>query len=225
MYQKILPFIVILLATLVFSGCVAPNIQLTDTFWQNHNQKIAVAVTKAPKPGLYQKGEVGLLDYAITNIVNSKFERHLKTTDLSWYYRMPEEFTEQLRLRHMDAKAYPEPLNPSQVKYFYQMDGNKLVFKLEAVGASRSYYGFVPTGEPVANCILSGELIDPRNKVLWRYKAIVGESVRGTWDQPPNYPNLTHALTLAMQEARQELLDSFFTGLKEDKGHREPNWE
>jgi hypothetical protein len=36
--------------------------------------------------------------------------------------------------------------------------------------------------------------------------------VQGAWDQSPHYPNFTKALNVAVNDAKQEMLDSFFSG-------------
>lgn len=92
--------------------------------------------------------------------------------------------------------------------------GKVLIFKLNAVGALRHYYSVIPTGAPQAYCDMTEELIDVRdyNKVLWRHQATISEAVKGGWDQPPSYPNISNTLKLAINSAQQKLSDSFFSG-------------
>jgi hypothetical protein len=205
--------------TLVFlAGCATePNVQLADNFWKNPNQKIAVATTKAPKPQLYEMGNQGLLDYAINSSMNNSLDDYLSRTDLSWYRNISANFAAKLKQRNMSAKSYIEQLGSDQTNYASfasQVDTNKLlVIKLEALGAKRDYYGFIPIDAPQAYCVLTGELVNTEdNQILWRYKTTITQPIQGTWDQPPNYPNLNNALTLAVNTAQQELLDSFFSG-------------
>ena len=88
-----------------------------------------------------------------------------------------------------------------------------LVIRLEAFGATRNYYSFIPTGAPKAYCELYGELVNEKlHTVLWRHRAMASEMVQGPWDQPPAYPNLMNAIKLAASNAQEELLDSFFSG-------------
>ena len=75
------------------------------------------------------------------------------------------------------------------------------------------YYGFIPMGVPDAYCVLVGELVDPKDKkIWWHHEAEIIEPVQGAWDQSPHYPNFLNALNIAINEAKQEMLDSFFSG-------------
>jgi hypothetical protein len=206
------------LGLIFLAGCATQqNVPLGDNFWKNPKQKIAVVTTKAPKPQIYQMGNQGLLDYAINSAMNKNLDNYLSSTDLSWYRNIPSKFTAQLKQRNVYAKAYLEPLGDDQTNYASfarQIDSDKLlVIKLEALGAKRDYYAFIPVNAPQAYCVMTGELISTKNNlVLWRYKTTITEQVQGAWDQPPNYPNLGNALSLAISSAQQELLDSFFSG-------------
>lgn len=207
------------LATTVFlTGCATEqNIPLADNFWQHSKQKVAIAKTTAPTPQLYQTGNEGLLDVAINNAVNHKLNNYLSHADTSWYPALPANFAQGLKQRHMSASLLDSELNPDQDNYknlVGRIDSDTLlVIKLQALGVKRNYYSFIPTGAPQAFCQLKGELINVNtNKVLWRYKASISEAIQGPWDQPPNYPNMTKAINVAVNSARQELLDSFFSG-------------
>lgn len=210
-------FTLIIFGFTFLAGCATqPNIQLTDNFWKNPNQKIAVITTTPPKPQIYQMGNQGLLDYAIVSAMNSNLDNYLSRTDLTWYHQLPLNFVTQLKQRNIYAKAYLEPISADQTNYANfasQIDSDKLlIIKLEALGAARDYYAFIPTSAPQAYCVMSGELINTQsNQVLWRYKTTITQPVQGAWDEAPNYPNLSNALTLAINAAQQELLDSFFS--------------
>lgn len=209
---------VVLIGFIFLMGCATQhNVELADSFWQSPNHKIAVATTKAPKPQIHQVGNQGLLDYAISSAVNSKLDTHLAQTDISWYRNMPQIFAERLQHKNILAKPYFQPINAKKENYLYIMGQTHseklLIIKLEALGAKRTYFSVIPKEAPQAYCEMIGELIDMRdNKVLWHHKASITEPVQGAWDQPPNYPNLDHALKLAINSAQHELLDSFFSG-------------
>lgn len=204
---------------LLLSGCAQKNPKLTNEFWQKSQEhKIVVAKVKAPKPTLTQSGSIGLLDYAINATVTNSFGDYLKTVKLDWYHdELAHKFTDNLKQHNIAATAHnvAVSLNKKEREAFLmQMEGNKLlVVELEGIGAVRSYYSFVPLGAPKAYCTLSGELIDQANKkVLWRHSVRIEKPVIGEWDQPPSYPNFTKALMSAAHAAKEELMDSFFSG-------------
>ena len=78
-------------------------------------------------------------------------------------------------------------------------NGKLLLTQIDALGARRHFYGFIPTGKPQAFCSLSGRLIDIKtNHILWKHKVNITQDVSGPWDQPPNFPNFDRALNQAI---------------------------
>lgn len=199
-------------------GCAQPrNVQLSENFWQDQSQKIAVASFKAPEPQMHRVGNEGLLDLAINNAMNSNMNKALKRADMNWYNNMSTQFATRLKEQKIHTSISEQQFKNDKKNreiILRQAEGDKvLTLELRAVGARRTYYGFIPTGAPEAYCLLVGELIDPKDKkVLWRHESEIIHPIQGAWDQSPNYPNFTSALNVAVNEAKQELLDSFFSG-------------
>lgn len=209
--------VIIILGSIFLVGCAShADVPMSESFWQNKQQKVTVAAAKAPKPQLHKQGPQGLLDVAIANAMTNDLDKRLQQIDLSWYHRMPTSFGASLKQRGVSVVPYNSQVSDDQKEYTRLAINNSdkvLVIKLEAIGAKRDYYAMVPTGAPQGYCVMSGELINVAdNKVLWRYTATSAQPVQGAWDQPPAYPNLTNAIELAANSARQELLDSFFSG-------------
>lgn len=203
----------------LISGCaVNRNLPMQDAFWQNKNQKIVVAAVLAPEPKVHQYGQQGLVDMAITGIANKDLSAAVKKTDLSWYNEIPQSFARRLKDNRMQASVYSRTLDLNKKKHanvLAETDGDLLLtFELKAVGARREYAaGFIPNGGPEGYCVLIGELFDPKQKkVLWRHETEIIQKVDGQWDQPPHFPNFNNALNIAIRDAQQELLDSFFSG-------------
>ncbi len=199
-------------------GCAAPkNIALSENFWQNPKQKIVVASFNPPEAGVHLAGSQGLLEYGINSAANRGMNNYLKNAELRWYYEIASDLTKRLKERRFNATVYPQQLPEGEKAnnvILAQLEGSKLLtIKLIAVGARREYYSIIPKGGPEAYCVLIGELIDPIDKkVWWRYETSIKQPVQGEWDQAPNYPNFNNALQVAVNEAREDLLDSFFSG-------------
>lgn len=211
----------------LLTACAAPDVQLDQTFWQNHKQKIDVAQAKLPKATLYQQGQQGLLDVVVSGVVSNKFDNYLKTVDVKQISSLSPEFTKALKARGIPAEVYSQPINLSNLnssgkdakgyatKNFTALSGRLnadkiLLVDVQQLGALRNYYGPIPLGAPKAVCKLEGQLIELKtNKILWRYTSSVTVPVTGEWDQAPNYPNFNTAIEKAMQVAKQELYDSF----------------
>lgn len=216
---------------LALAGCAtAPNVTLSQNFWQNHKlkQKVVVATDEIPVAGLYQTGSEGLLDYVMNDVVTSNFQTYLKHYPVQSLSKIKWMFLKKLQARHMNAKVYGRAIDTSKlVNYsgsaakFATKNYTPLVAKIgphkllmvsvTSVGAERSYYGFIPLGAPKAICDLEGRLINlQNNRILWRYRVSVVLPIPGKWDQPPNYPMFTKTLQRAIVTAQQKLLDGFF---------------
>jgi hypothetical protein len=211
--------ILVLLASLFLVSCATQkNIPLTEAYWQQkQNHKIAVALVKPPEPGVIKEGQQGLLDVVINSAMTNSLDKHLRKTDLDWYYTLPKEFMTQLNQRHVNADitdVIDSADKKTYAKIAAQSHSNEiLVLRLYSLGAIRKYYAFIPLSAPKAFSAIRGELINVNNmQVIWRHDAIVTLPVDGSWDQPPAYPNLSGKLKLAMNTSRQEILDSFFSG-------------
>lgn len=222
---RILPLI---LMGAILAGCAQPNVELSESFWQNHQQKVVAVKNKKIKPSMYQQGQEGLLDMVVNSAVTDKFRTHLREMDLNWYSSLRGDFVHELNKRHIKAKS-GGTIDIADLPRFHgdtkthdrkdftvlakRMPGDKLlVVKLDQLGAVRHYYGFIPLGAPKAVCALEGEMVDMKdNSVLWRHRSNVILAVEGDWDQPPAYPNFDRALKRAVRQASTELLDSFRT--------------
>jgi len=203
----------------LFIGCAQQprNVQLSENFWQNKNQKIAIASFKAPKPQVRTVGAQGLLDLAVNTTMNSGMNTFLKRTDLTWYKEINSSFANRLKEHTIKTSVLPQEFEhdkKSRELLLSQVEADKvLTLELRAIGARREYYSIIPKGAPEAFCVLVGELIDPKDKkVWWHHEVVIVQPVQGAWDQGPNYPNFTNALNVAVNEAKQEILDSFFSG-------------
>jgi len=215
--KRIVCSIIILLGCSILEGCTPPNVPLTDSFWQNSQQKMTVATVVPPTPGMYKKGPQGVVDMMISYAADEDFTNYISKTDLTWYGNFKADFIKELQKRNMQASIYPDNIPIKQKDYssiFAQTNSNNLLLiRLEALGAVREYYGFIPLDAPKGYCVLSGELINlQNNQVLWRDRVELSQPVSGKWDQPQHYPNFSDALNAVEYSAQQKLLDNFFIG-------------
>lgn len=221
---------------LSLAGCATvPDVPLQKKFWQDHKQKVNITTNKPDNAYLYQTGGEGLLDIAINDIVTNKFQTYLKTYPVQKITNVKWTFLKTLKENNINASIYNYPINITKLdKYsgdnkkfavnnympFAAKIGNHklLLVSVDAVGATRSYYGFIPLGAPKAICQLTGRLINVQNnKILWRHFSNVDLAVSGSWDQPPNYPNFTKTLNQAIANAQQDLLHSFVENAKKHR--------
>lgn len=206
---------ILVVGLISLTGCGAPkNIELSENFWQE-KPKIVIAHYEAPDPGLTVSGNQGLLDMAITRMTNDKVITHLRKSDLAWYPKISDQFAQRLKSLSIESSVDPTPVADSK-SIIAKAQGNKiLAIRLHAVGIRRVYsLGIISSGVPQAYCVLSGELIDPRNKdkPLWKSEVEIMQPIKEPWNQPENFANLMVALNEATETAKTELLESFFSG-------------
>ncbi len=100
---------------------------------------------------------------------------------------------------------------------FSETDAKYILFlRLAGYGATRTYYGIIPTSSPAGVVLLDGAIVDRTSKLHW----FINESgaiaprftkaVDGGWNQPPDYPGLGESLTASWQIAEDGILTEVF---------------
>ncbi len=212
---------------LALAGCSAPApVELQHSFWQDHHQRVLVAKAKPITPGLYQNGQQGLLDIAISDASTNDFQNHLAKVSFNWYGQFQSQLQHHLAKSGINARLAKRDVDLSNLvdseqdtarhgkldyrPFAVQFGPHKLLLiQVDSLGAVRDYYGFIPLDAPTAVCALSGRLIDLRtNVVLWRHYSSAKVDVSGVWDQAPRYPNFDQALSLAERRSEQDMFAS-----------------
>lgn len=233
--MKIKKNLMVIITTLVImsllSGCGATKLSLNSSFWNtNKGKKIAIAIIELPKAGAYKEGQQGLLDMAINSVMAGSLESHLATLDLNSFTEVADEFITKFETFGLIAKKI-EKQHPIKCSIETQngvkilrhnaktIIGNQdvdfvLLLEVKRFGTTRSYWGFIPTSDPWALCESRGYLINAKtNELLWTSEMIEKESkVKsiGEWDQSPDFPNLTKAISKSIDNAKAFLITEFF---------------
>ena len=85
-----------------------------------------------------------------------------------------------------------------------------LLVQVNGYGLKRRFYGMIPLGAPKGYCSLTGRIVNLHNNhILWRKNVDAVAPILGRWDQPPNYPNATKAIKLAIKLAGKDITQSF----------------
>lgn len=210
--------LLIIIALLFLSSCATQkNIQLTETFWQQKQHKIAIAAEKPAEPGVTFVGSQGLLDLAINHAMTNKLNIRLKQTDLTWYEHLSNELADKFKEHSIntiiaDKETTIDDKKVTSIAAKYSTN-EILIVKLKALGVIRRYTGFLPTGAPEAYCLMEGKLIDTTTKqTKWLHLTETKLPIKGNWDQPPTYPNVVSSVKEAISISKQEMMDSLFSG-------------
>ncbi|WP_207262358.1 hypothetical protein [Pseudomonas sp. GW101-3H06] len=216
-----------LLACLTLTGCahVQPPVPLDKQFWDAREPTIGVAITVVPPPVLALTGNQGLLDYAINKGVNSKLSDNVEQWQVRDLTTLPDVIVAKLQAKGYKVKRIDEPVDLKVYKETSFREGymtrdltpvkathgvdRLLLVNVYATGATRSYYGFVPTSVPMAQVGGQGMVVDlADNKLLWFKPFVVTQAAQGEWDEP-TYTNLSNAFYQAVDNSRQQMITPF----------------
>jgi len=225
------------LAIFLLVGCSATRIAVNNDFWSKENSKIGIAFIQKPQSGAYKVGSQGILDMAINAAMASNLEKHLAAFKVDEFYQLKEIFKERLAKRGITNVIFVDSLiNFKMLRPYAGKAGKKasekdftsfkdkyniehlIVLSIGRYGTLRGYYGFLPLGAPKALFQGNGMMIDlSNNEYEWYIEMDEDESskdVIGSWDQEPDYPNLTKALGEALLSSKKFLDANFFEAKK-----------
>jgi hypothetical protein len=228
------------IALVLASACVTAQppagapVPLSASFWRDTGARIGVAAVAFPKGTVHMVGPQDALDQAIANKKGERLVTYLEGLQPSEFTRVTAVFSSRLRAIGYAVTEIREPVDPGLYEELrakgvtsealpgltalgsrYGVD-RVLMLSVDRFGAYRDYFVFVPTEAPQAVFQVSGSLVDLRStELLWRVamqdkRGLV--SLEGEWNQPPDYPNLTQAVSRAEHEAVVFIQNSFFAG-------------
>lgn len=226
---------VVMLLSLVLlsllSGCVtSPLVQMKQEFWTQTDRSVGVAVAKLPEATAQKVGQQGLLDMAINEAMADELSKYLKTLDLSSYGKVSGETAMRMQAKGLKVREVGKTIDVAALNDFSSEDSSRVfankdfrplrqelgvdrlvLLTVTAAGTQRPYYGFIPTGKPIALMSTRGEIIDlTTNEILWRQLSTNTTPIDDPWDQPPNYPNVGVAVQKVVLMARRSVIDSLF---------------
>jgi hypothetical protein len=198
-----------------------------DAQFYGEKSPVAVLMAPLPQPGLFRIGQQGLLDMAINSEMTSDLGNYVEKLDVSEFKRTQTELASVLEQRGMTPVLVAEPVDAATLpphegekKDFAPHDfrglrekyhaDRALFIEIKQLGFQRSYYGFVPTSDPVAILRGTAMVVDLRtNGLLWYQPLAETRPADGAWDNPPDYPGLTNALYQTMENARRSIVGVF----------------
>lgn len=233
MSRRLFKLMSVVCAVILSVGCASTKVkqEIDSTFWESKSQPIGVAIAVLPEPDHHATGNQGLLDIAINRGNASDLIEHLKTINLEDYKKVVPEITKAMNDQGFSAVAIEAVIEEQSLPEFEEPDNTEektysshdfssigkthnvermLLVRMGSVGTQRSYYGFIPTGDPIAITHATCELIDLNtNELLWRKPYNQNVAVEGEWDQPPTYQNITRAIEKAMLMSRKSLSNTY----------------
>lgn len=221
--------ILLLLMSTFLVGCGQPNIPLPDEFWESPSKTIGIGIATTPDGGGYFKiGAQGLLDLAINEAAASSEIKHLRSMRADNFKAIINVFQEELERQGFSVIVCPNDIVLANIPkcsekgtYTYDLKNHVqssncdyfILLQLKSYGAARDYYGFIPLSAPRGAAHVHGAMVDIHNRTIWHYNSpglMDGTPVDGKWNQPPDYPNLSHAVNKAIEKAEYLLTVNFF---------------
>ncbi|SDY17912.1 hypothetical protein [Nitrosomonas sp. Nm33] len=206
--------------SVVLTACAGPKVKLDSNYWGAGAKTIAVIIDPVPaQAAAYKEGMQGLLDIAINNAMASGLEGHLKTINVQEAITIKQ--TLEAKLTKMGHKTIqiepsltydklPDFKTPSSEGVFSKKDVKSLLKDEKAdallfiytpkVGTVRSYYSFIPLGAPKATATFAAEMVSAsNNRILANLSTTFITPIEGSWDQSPDYPNVSVAIIKNLQ--------------------------
>jgi len=217
-----------MLAVVLLAGCATnqPPVAMDQNFWNEKNDTIGVAMNETPTPSVRMVGQQGFLDVAFNNAMAEELKAKVATWDASSMDGLKETVASDLEQQGFSVVTIQKPFNYNDyeknrgaeegyleidvtpLKQRYDID--KLIILSSSAGTSRSYYGMIPTSDPVALSSVSTVVVDlDDNRLVYFEPTQVTKPASGDWDEAPDYPNLTNAFYQALDESQQITLAPF----------------
>lgn len=219
----------------ILSACGGPlYVKMKPEFIKNSNKTVMIAHSKYNAPDYYAKGSQGLLDIAISRGANEPLINYLNNIDISNYESVVYDFETSLNAKGyktvvsddvLDVSTYEDFEAPSSSDTYAAVDYRKfkkekgadylLLIQIMKSGVERPYYGFIPTGKPVAMFNVIPCIIDlETNQIVWHSINHSISGIEGEWDQPPEFSNITEAIRKTQILSRSNIVNAFISELK-----------
>jgi hypothetical protein len=220
------------MAAVVFiSGCASPP--QTPVSWQGSTPgakpaRVGVVMTAVPKPDTYFPGAACLLCMATASVANSALTDQVRTWSAKDLDSLRDDLAARLRERGLEPVVIKDGLDLgklpdrggkepnmarkdfSALRTQHKID-KLLVVQIDALGATRNYAAYVPTGDPRAMLNGAGYIVNLDSQALeWFLPlALSVPAADGKWDEPPKYPGLTNAFFQVLEMSMDQLKQPF----------------
>jgi hypothetical protein len=210
--------------TLLATGCVSVQEPVPLQPIANQTAKVGVMYVEAVPAETQYTGSIGLLDYAIIAGVNKSLDTYLKSLTFEDYPVLVNEVTSKLQAKGFNAQLIDPPISLDLAKKIDLPKENKndsdfsaitkgqdidylVLIQKPAIGTTRSYYGPVPTSEPLAMVALRVEMVElATGNLLWYRNLREVATIDTPWDEPDTYPNMTNSIYKNFNTAMQKVL-------------------
>lgn len=217
----------LLAASVLFTGCaIKPQepLALRSEALPTPGSRVGVAFAKLPEPDTFFPGASCLLCYAAASAMNSGLTTQVRTLGTKELQALPADLAALLTARgqtpvlldpidlsKLNAVSSPEPGKArhdfTALRTAHKLD-RLLVVQIDALGFTRNFSAYVPTGDPRATLSGSAYLINLNGQTLdWYLPLNLSNPAADKWDEPPKYPGLSNAyfqtLEMAMDQIKQ----------------------
>lgn len=224
MYNKIKNILLITATLFIATGCVSVQEPIPFKPMTNTNATVGVMYVEPVPAETQYTGSIGLLDYAIIAGVNSSLDEYLKSLTFEDYPLLASLVADKLKEKGFNARLIDTPVslelakkidapkenvNKSDFKPLIKNEPMEYLVLIQksAIGTTRSYYGPVPTSEPLALTALNVQMVElATGNVLWYRNIRKVATIETPWDEPDNYPNMTNSIYTNFNQAMQEVL-------------------
>jgi hypothetical protein len=219
-----------LTGVLFLAGCAsAPQVpvSLAPDFFTAKPGKVGVVISEMPKPDTFFPGAGCLICLATASMANSSLTTHVKTLNTDELKPLQAELAKLLTAQGLEVVIIDTPLKmdslpdranatPNQARKDFASLRDKhkidrlLVVDIKAVGFTRSYSAYVPTGAPNAMLQGSAYMVQLSSGNLdWLEPINTLRGTDGAWDESPKFPGLTNAYYQVLEMGMEQIKKPF----------------
>lgn len=198
---------------LFFTSCVS-SIPMSQNFYKSTKVGIILQVDSI---GLYRTGAQGLLDIALT--MGNKYRQPLKNVEtiVNPTEKLKLEIAKVLQAKNKQYDFIEENIDFNKIKKFEKTGEGKFYnkdirefkakYNIDEVmiikvnyGLLVSYYSMIEIGWQ-GQAVISNSVVDLNNNaLLFQDRVAALEKLKGKWNTPPDYQNLTNAIQNAINK-------------------------
>jgi hypothetical protein len=217
-------------AVIAIASITSCTTQIPQSFWQEKNTRVAVAVAIPDSHAAYYRaGDARLSDMVITRTLSSGPENAISKVKPDSFRKVKGEFVAALKKKGLNAVEVEEDLRLEDYPQLTSRSGDSgkdfsslltalqadylIVLKLDSYGSIRNYYGHVTNTDPSGYAKTSGFMVKKgTSKPIWDTAGSSPTLVQvvGSWDQAPDFRNLVDASNRAIETSRSGLTSQFF---------------
>lgn len=220
---KLMGLVVLMGGLLFLTGCARGNMALNPEFFKKKGTVGLVWTAENMEGGFYREGGQGLMDMVVSEMaaggLPSKLHSVTLTPLVDQHFLQPyskdlakKEVKATLMTLPLDKKDFKKPDAGTDQQFWvdfreYKKKGLDYIVYVDvtAFGAQQHFFSVFATGDPKGYTQLDVYVVETTsNDITAEYHVKKAITVKGKWDNPPEYPEMVQAVTGSLQACLED---------------------